>query len=134
MKVVKCERCGEQIEASNFNQGDTITCPKCNSAVVLRDWDVRVGDSRSVLRWMGWPMTLVVYSTAIIYIALETSFEIYSKGVTYGIAFFWVVVPIVVYLSVRDRQEDKEKLQEVEERRKDLDREMLAARKSVNRQ
>ena len=79
-------------------------------------------------------MTLVVYSTAIIYIALETSFEIYSKGVTYGIAFFWVVVPIVVYLSVRDRQEDKEKLQEVEERRKDLDREMLAARKSVNRQ
>jgi len=126
MFIVKCNKCGEQLTAANFQEGDTLKCPNCGNPHVLRsyEWDTKIGASRSQYKNMIWAIGLLFYSTIIVYIVAATSFKIYNKEFTWFVAIFWIVCPVCVYFSVKEKQEERERKQAEIERKKDFDREM----------
>ena len=129
--ILKCNKCGEQITATDFQDGDTIVCPSCHNAQIISSMghDIPIGASRSQIRRLLWAFSWLVYSTALLYVALETSFEIHSKELTWFIAIVWIFVPLGAYYAVREKQESRETYQEHLARKKDFDREMLGRKK-----
>ena len=50
-----------------------------------------------------WTFVWLIYSTVILYIALETKLQIHSREITALIAFFWIVIPACVYFTVNGK-------------------------------
>ena len=55
-----------------------------------------------------WTFAWLIYSTVILYIALETKWQIHSKEVTGLIAFFWIIAPVGAYFTVNGKQADRQ--------------------------
>ena len=129
--ILKCNKCGEQITATDFQDGDTIVCPSCHNAQIISSMghDIPIGASRSQIRKLLWAFSWLIYSTAILYVPAETPFIIYNKQLTWLIAIVWISVPLGAYYAVREKQESREVYQEHLARKKDFDREMLGRKK-----
>ena len=55
-----------------------------------------------------WTFVWLIYSTVVLYIALETTWQIHSKEVTGLIAFFWIIAPAGVYFTVNGKQSNQQ--------------------------
>ena len=55
-----------------------------------------------------WTFAWLIYSTAILYIALETQWQIHSKEITGLIAFFWIIAPVGAYFTVNGKQSNQQ--------------------------
>jgi len=95
-----------------------------SQTVRFKSHETHIGASRSQFKNMMWAIGLLFYSTVIVYIVAATSFKIYNKEFTWVVAIFWIVCPVCVYFSVKEKQEERERRQAEIERKKDFDREM----------
>jgi len=126
MLIVKCSKCGESVRVANFQKGDTVDCPKCGNANIVRSykWDTKIGATRSYLRGLLWTLGLLFYTTIIVYVVAEEKIIICNPALTWLIAIFWIACPVCAYFTITEKQERREKEQEGIERKKDFDREM----------